>query len=184
MAAIETSIGTEPIGSWSGGCQAIAGQKNWTEFITNAWTRENDPVDYFLVDARDIDPRVWSACVPDGSHECPLGVDALPFEHSALAAETGGSRFTEYNCRPQAAMPGPEVIYRFTTDASGTVSVTVEGPGDAFLLDGNDPRACIAWHEGALVSEIVPGRYLVVVDGPDAAPKSPFTVKITFASTP
>jgi len=59
MGSVASPLGQAVVGVWSAGCQVIPGMASWTEFITNAWTQPGDQVDYFLVDARDIDPGIW-----------------------------------------------------------------------------------------------------------------------------
>jgi hypothetical protein len=58
MGSVDGPLGQARVGAWSAGCQVIPGSANWDEFITTAWTADDDVVNYFLVDARDIEPEV------------------------------------------------------------------------------------------------------------------------------
>jgi hypothetical protein len=142
---------------------------SWTEFILNAWTNEGDPVDYFLVDVRDIDHRVWSPCTPDGTHDCPFVIPGFPFTHSADTSTATADAFDVYSCSA-ADESGPEVVYVFTIDRSGTLTATLDDvDGDAVdvdihLLNADDPLACQARAHLSLTSAVVPGRYFLVAD--------------------
>jgi len=168
MGALEPPLGSAAVDVWSAGCQVIPGITNWTEFIFRAWTGEGDPVDYFLVDARDIAPAVWwGECEPDGTHECPFPIDDLPFTHDFDTADWAISDFDLYNCS-DADESGPEVVYLLTLDRSGTLSVAVDCVEpvdiDVHLLGGDDPDACIARDHVSFDYDVTPGRYLIVAD--------------------
>jgi hypothetical protein len=140
---------------------------NWTEFINSAWTNEGDPVSYFLVDVRDIDPRVWSPCEPDGSHACPFIVSSLPFTDSRDTAGWPVDAFDVYNCSA-ADESGPEVVYVFTVDRSCTVAASVDCVDpvdiDVHLLDGDDANACLTRAHISFEQAIGPGRYFLITD--------------------
>jgi hypothetical protein len=141
---------------------------NWTEFITSAWTEEGNNVDYFLLDARDLEPGVFDPCAErDGSHRCPFIVDALPYAAAGDTAAAAESAFDLYNCAA-ADESGPEDVYLLRLDASGTLTAAVESASpadvDVHLLDGDDELACLARDDVELVYDITPGRYLIVVD--------------------
>ena len=167
MGSVDPPLGTAAVYNWSAGCQVIPGMADWTEFITNAWTNEGDPVSYFLVDVRDIAPEVWRPCTPDGTHACPYRIDALPYAHSADTTAVATSDFDVYNCSA-ADESGPEVVYLLFLDRSGTLSVSVDCTDpvdlDVHLLDGDDPQACLARDHIAFDYAITPGRYLIVAD--------------------
>jgi hypothetical protein len=160
---------------------------NWLEFITNAWTQEGDAVSYYLVDVRDVDPRVWAPCTPDGTHACPYPVDQLPFTAAGDTRTATSHAFDVYNCSP-ADESGAEIVYLLTVDRPGTVTATlVEGTAatdvDVHLLDADDPNACLARGNLTLTQAIAPGRYYVVVDTYVASgvPKAgPYELTITF----
>jgi hypothetical protein len=161
-------LGTAGVGQFSAGCQNLPGMINWTQFITNAWTGTGDSVDYYLVDARDIDPNAWGACVPDGSHACPFRIPGFPYEDDGDTAGWPVSQNGTYNCS-EADEGGPEVVYVFHLQQAGTVTVAVDetaGPPDldVHLLMGDDPDACIARDDASLSQWLPPGRYVVVVD--------------------
>ena len=59
VGAVNGPLGVARVGNWSAGCQLIPGMANWIVFIRAAWTTTDSPVDYFLVDARDIPSSVW-----------------------------------------------------------------------------------------------------------------------------
>jgi hypothetical protein len=169
MGSVDAPLGEAAVDRWSAGCQVIPGQANWQEFITHAWTREQDPVDYFLVDVRDIDHRVWGPCAPDGTHACPYPIESFPFTATGDTRNVSERRFDVYNCSP-ANESGPEVVYFFTVDRSGTVTASVDDvPGDevdvdVHLLDADDSRACLARSNISLSQAVGPGRYFLIVD--------------------
>ncbi len=168
MGSLDAPLGSAVVGVWSAGCQVIPGMANWTEFITTAWTLLGDPVDYFLVDARDIPPDAWHPCTPDGSHACPYRIGVLPFSHADDTSVSPTSGFDVYNCSGLDES-GPERVYVLTLDASGTLDVSVdcEDPVvdvDVHLLDGDDANACLARDHWAFTYDITPGRYFIVVD--------------------
>ena len=175
-----------PVANMSAGCQVIPGIANWELFILDAWTDWDDPVDYFLVDARDIDPTVWGDCSPDGTHGCPFRIEALPFQAQGDTAVAGETLFDEYNCSV-ADERGPELVWVLNLDTEGVLHAAVDDvPGDGHdldvhLLEGDDPAACLARDDAELTWDITPGRYLVVVDTwfSDGKPNSgPFTLDL------
>ncbi len=91
-----------------------------------AWTNEGGNVDCFLIDARNILPEVWEPCLErDGFHSCPYIFDSLPFSTSGSTSNSIADEFYVYNCSI-ADESGPEDVYFFTIDTSGTLEVTVE----------------------------------------------------------
>jgi hypothetical protein len=168
LASVDGPVGEATVGGWSAGCQTIPGMANWTEFIVSAWTEEDEYVQYFLLDARDIAPQVWTPCTPDGSHACPFPVDPLDDEVSGDTTGVTTSEFDLYNCST-ADESGPEVVYVFTLDTAGTLHVEVDCDDpfvdiDIHLLDGDDPDACLARGHWELDYEITEGRYFIVAD--------------------
>jgi hypothetical protein len=169
MGSVDAPLGDAVIDSWSAGCQVIPGRANWQELITNAWTQEGDPVDYFLVDVRDIDHRVWGPCEPDGTHACPYPIQSFPFTASGDTRNVSERRFDVYNCST-ANESGPEVVYFFTVDQSGTVTASVDDVAgdnidlDVHLLDADDAKACLARGNISLSQAVGPGRYFIIVD--------------------
>lgn len=167
MGSVDAPLGTAAINNWSAGCQVIPGMDNWTEFITHAWTNMGDPVSYFLIDVRDIDHRVFYSCTPDGTHECPYEISGFPYTHSDDTSINGVNVFDLYNCSP-ADESGPEIVYFFTVDRGGTLSVSVEDNDgddmDIHLLDADDPNDCRHRAHMSFSTFIDPGRYFIVVD--------------------
>ncbi len=169
-----TALETSPVSNWSAGCQVIPGMENWTMFITNAWTASGAAVDYYLVDARDIDKRVFSDCTPDGSHDCPFQIvfNNGSFKVSGtLRGDLPDNAFDAYNCAPDTNESGPEAVYFFTWDGSSTakkeLTVTVssaDGDPDIHLLNADDPNDCITRHDKTFTKSIDPGRYFIIVD--------------------
>jgi len=184
MGSVDGPLGSAAVQYWSAGCQVIPGMASWEEFITNAWTELGDSVDYFLVDARDVNPQVWYPCEPDGTHGCPYEID-VPTTVDGDTALEGEQLFDLYNCSA-ADEAGPEVVYAFTVDQSGalTAAVDCEDPVDVdiHLLEGDDPDACLARDHLSLSYDITPGRYLLVVDsyfdGVEAL-AGPYTLTVT-----
>ena len=170
VASVDSPLSTASVDEHSAGCQTIPGMANWTRFITTVWTYEGAPVDYFLVDARDIDPNVWAPCQPDGSHSCPYRIAALPF---AAAGNTTGwpvSEFDLYNCS-FTDQSGPEVVYLLTPQETTLLQATLDddpddsGPDvDVHLLMSDDPLDCLTRGNVSLEEEVPPGRYFIVVD--------------------
>jgi hypothetical protein len=188
MGSVGAPLGTAAVDNWSAGCQVIPGMASWTEFIHTAWTSEGDPVDYFLVDVRDIAPEVWAPCTPDGSHGCPFVIDGFPFSHSADTNAAPADAFDSYSCSG-ADESGPEFVYVFTVDRSGTLTVSVDDVlGDAVdvdvhLLDGDDASACLTRADITFSADLGPGRYFIVVDtyvqnGVEL--RGPFTLSVSF----
>lgn len=186
MGSVDAPLGDAKVQNWSAGCQVIPGMANWIEFITNAWTKEGDAVDYFLIDVRDIPAAVWSPCTPDGSHACPYYVDSFPYEHSGDTSKQGASKFGVYNCSA-ADESGAEVVYEVHVKSKGTLTVSVDCPDgvdvDVHLLDGDDAKACLARNDVALTYDITPGRYLIVADTfaeSGAALSGAYSLKVNF----
>lgn len=169
MGSKDAPLGTAAVNVWSAGCQVIPGMANWTEFIYNAWTAMDDTLNYFLVDARDIDPRVWAPCTPDGTHDCPYLIDGFPFVHAADTSTVTTREFDLYSCST-VDEGGPEVVYLLTVDVAGTLSVAVDDvDGDAVdidvhLLDADDPDSCMDRAHISFDRTIGPGRYFIVAD--------------------
>ncbi len=169
MASVSAPLFDAAVNNWSAGCQVIPGIASWTEFITTAWTDSGDPVDYFLIDVRDIDPRAWGPCQPDGTRECPYRIESFPFKTSGNTAIATSSVFDSYNCSG-ANESGPELFYVFNLDSWATVHVQVDdlAPGppdiDIHLLDGDSPEACLIRDDVAFSIELPPGRYYIVAD--------------------
>jgi hypothetical protein len=166
-ASVNGPLGTAPVENWSAGCQTIPGIDNWTQFMADAWQAQDEEVQYFLIDARDIDPLVWDDCTPDGSHGCPFRITDFPFTDRRSTATAGSRVFDEYNC-DDANESGPELVYVFTTDVELDLSVTVDSDPsvdvDIHLLEGDDANACLARAHISLDEGIGPGRYLLVID--------------------
>ncbi|MFH0899198.1 MAG: hypothetical protein V2A73_01075 [Pseudomonadota bacterium] len=172
MASVSAPLGRAAIGRWSAGCQVIPGIANWTHFITKAWTSFGNPVDYYLIDVRDIDPQVWWPCPHEGgtgTHACPFRIAELPFSHAWSTEHGLERRFDQYNCSP-ANEAGPETVYLLTIDRPGVLVVTVDDVRgdlvdvDVHLLDGDDQHACLARANVTFSRSIEPGRYYIVVD--------------------
>ena len=167
MASVDGPLGKARVENWSAGCQVIPGIDNWTEFVTQYWTDDKDITDYFLIDARDIDHRVWTDCTPNGSHECPYEIESFPFTSSANTRTKGFTQFDQYNCS-SADESGPEIVYFFTVDREGTLSVEVDSQGgsdiDIHLMDGDDPNACLERDHTDFNYNLSPGRYYIIAD--------------------
>jgi len=170
VASVDAPLSGAEIDSWSAGCQTIAGMENWLAFISSAWTQEGDPLDYYLIDARDIAPSVWSPCdSPDGTHACPYPIETFPFEHQDNTAQSVEDSYDLYNCS-DANESGPEVIYVMNLHNGGTLNITVQTDDDEqydpdiHLLMGDDPDACRVRAHTELNEWIPPGRYIIIVD--------------------
>ena len=169
MASPSRSIENQIIHNWSAGCQVIPGTNNWMEFIGHAWTNLNDQVDYFLLDARDIAPHVWTSCGSEtGTHRCPEAIRTFPIELEGSTQTSTEDIFDQYNCSP-ADESGPEYVYVLNLRTEGTLSVQVEtddaeADPDIHLLSGDDANACLTRAHEGFEFDASPGRYLLVVD--------------------
>ncbi len=170
MASVDAPLGYAHVDNWSAGCQTIPGIENWKEFIARAWTGMGDPVSYFLVDARDIDPEVWNACAAQiGTRECPFRIKSFPFSDARNTADSSSWEFPLYNCSP-ANEAGPEYFYVLNLEQAATIHVKVDdivGVGqdiDVHLLDGDSPLACLARDDVEFFIWVPPGRYWMVAD--------------------
>ncbi len=167
MGSVDAPLGGARVAGWSAGCQVIPGMANWTAFINNAWTASGARVDYWLIDARDIDPTLWGpACTADGTHECPFRITSLPYSHTHTTVG-GQSRFSVYNCST-ADESGPEIVYEVKIPTHGTLSVSVDCADpvdvDIHLIVMDDARACLTRHNSSFSRAVAPGRYLIVAD--------------------
>jgi hypothetical protein len=186
MGSVDGPLGSAVVGVWSAGCQVIPGMANWTEFINNAWTEEGDRVNYFLVDVRDIDPRVWwGECEPDGSHECPFRIESFPFEDSGDTSLSTVDLFDVYNCST-ADESGPEIVYLFTIDRTCSIAASVTDGDtvdvDIHLLDADDALACLDRDDTNFDIAVGPGRYFFMADSyvsDGTVLAGPFTVNLT-----
>lgn len=167
MASVNGPLGSASIENWSAGCQVIPGSENWEAFIGNYWSKSGDETQYFLIDTRDIDHRLWRSCTPDGSHECPYEITDFPFKASGDTRVDGVDAFDTYNCS-DADERGNEVVYFFTVDQSGTLVADVHSLDgadiDIYLLDGDDPDACLTRGHIDFEYSLTPGRYFIVAD--------------------
>ncbi len=170
LASVYAPLETAEVNNWSAGCQTIPGSENWLEFITNAWTEEGAPVDYFLIDVRDIASSVWTDCSEDdGSYDCPYKIREFPYQHNGDTSSAIEDRFDVYNCS-DADESGPEVVYVMNIRERGTLSASVSVSDedrfdpDIYILDGADSNACRERSHISLDHAITPGRYLLVVD--------------------
>ncbi|MFH1438888.1 MAG: hypothetical protein ABIJ56_24495 [Pseudomonadota bacterium] len=168
VGSVDAPLGSATVGAWSAGCQVIPGMANWTEFITNAWTGLGDRVDYFLVDVRDIDRRVWEGpCEPDGTHACPYRVETSSFSHPWDTTLSAERLFDMYNCS-DADESGPEVVYLMMLDAGATVDAAVGCAEpvdiDVHFLDADDANACMERGHESFSIDVGPGRYFITAD--------------------
>lgn len=161
-----SGFGDARIRSWSAGCQVMPGAANWDLFIHTAWEGEGTPVDYFLVDVRDIAPRAFGPCGVEGGADCPVRVDALPFTATADTT-TASASWDGYNCST-ADESGPERVYALTVDTEGVLTAWVEEDEgvdvDVHILEGSSPDACLDRGNTVAEADVTPGRYWVVVD--------------------
>jgi len=190
MGSVDYPLGAAVVDSWSAGCQVIPGISNWIQFITNAWTQEGDPVDYYLLDTRDIPADAWTPCAgEDGAHACPIAIRSFPFTHRGDTSASHENWYHSYNCAEQNEN-GPEVVYVLNIRRTGTlhVEVSVEDEvnvdPDIHLLEGDDMDACRARAHTVLDEEVWPGRYLIIVDtwvdGSGNVLKGPYTLNVNF----
>jgi hypothetical protein len=167
VASVDGPLETAQVRRWSAGCQTIPGMANWTTFIERAWPGNGNDVDYFLVDARDIDPEVFGgSCTPDGTRECPYRIPSLPYTDQRSTVAAPSDAFSAYNCSG-ADERGPENAYLLLVDDYGTLEISVDDTDadiDVHLLDAADPDACVDRDDTDLVHDVQPGRYWIVAD--------------------
>ena len=167
LASVDAPLSSAQVYNWSAGCQTIPGYRNWTQFIDVVWEELGTEVDYYLVDARDISPKVWNDCTPDGSHSCPWEINSHSFVSQGTTDGVQTSEFDIYNCS-NADESGPEIVYLFTTDAQGEIEIEVDCEEpidvDVHLLDADDANSCINRAHHSFTQDIEPGRYFIVVD--------------------
>ncbi|MEE2786580.1 MAG: hypothetical protein VX589_04510, partial [Myxococcota bacterium] len=170
MASSDLNWRDFPINNWSAGCQVIPGQANWNTFIGHAWTWVNDPVDYYLIDVRDVAPTVWARCAtPDGRHRCPFEIRQWPYTHRGDTGLSNEAYYDNYNCSP-ANESGTEVVYVVNIHETGTlrldldVSEADEVDPDLHLLTGDDGQACLTRDDQQITQRVTPGRYVIIVD--------------------
>lgn len=167
VASVDGPLETARVRRWSAGCQTIPGMANWIAFIERAWPGNGNDVDFFLVDARDIDPGVFGGtCTPDGTRDCPYRIPSLPYTDHRSTESASSDVFPTYNCSA-ADEGGPENAYLLIVDDYGTLEISVEDTDadiDVHLLDAADPDACVDRDDTELVRDVQPGRYWVVAD--------------------
>jgi hypothetical protein len=78
------------------------------------------------------------------------------------------------------------VVYTFTVDVTATLTATVdcEDPVvdvDLYLLDADDPDACIDRDHWEVSSTVTPGRYYIVADTyvEGTVLSGPYTIDVT-----
>lgn len=152
----------------SAGCQVIPGALNWERFITQAWTGLGDPVDYYLIDARDISPRFFEPCAEQGTHACPYLIRSFPYSASDDTLMSNERAYDLYSC-DDANEGGAERVYVMNLPSAGLLRATVETASasvdpDLHLLDGDDPRACRARGHLMIEEQLPAGRYVLIVD--------------------
>jgi len=184
MAEIDGPLGHASIGIWSAGCQVIPGIANWRALITQAFTKTRDRVDYFLIDSRDIPASVWRPCTADGTPECPFRIDTLPYTSQGDTSQSGVQAWETYSGSDKA-YSGREITYALTVDRRGKLTIRLDYQPPVRLavhvLEGSDPKACVAWGDKAVIRDIEPGRYFLVVDTPSqtAPPAGAFTIHVS-----
>jgi hypothetical protein len=168
VGSVNGPLGSAKIRNWSAGCQVIPGMANWTTFITEAWPGNGKDLQYFLVDVRDIDHSAFSEeCIPDGTLDCPYVVDSLPYTDSGDTRTIPQRALEGYSCS-SANEAGPEVVYLLLNDSTGDLSISVEDDDgadiDVYLLDADDPLACLDRDDTEVIYDLTPGRYFIVAD--------------------
>ncbi len=122
-------------------------------------------------------PELWGqlrstfANIPEprvGSRWRPKIIDEIPFVDSSSTSSTASSYFNYYSCRPGVPEYGREVVYGFTTCASGRLTASVtDADGvdiDLHLLLGPDEDSCLVADDRSLEEDVGPGRYYLVAD--------------------
>jgi hypothetical protein len=105
---------------------------------------------------------------PEGHRLAPIVIDSLPF-HDARDTTKGASHyFNHYSCEPDTPEFGREWVYQIDVCQPGTLLAAVpsypDRDPDLHLLSSPDQDACLDRAHTELETEVVPGRYLLVVD--------------------
>lgn len=173
----------------SAGCQVIPGAENWERFISQAWTGLGDPVDYYLIDVRDVPQRFFEPCVEDGSHACPYSIRSFPFNASDDTSMSSERAYDLYSC-DDANEGGAERVYVMNLPSAGLLRATVETASssidpDLHLLDGDDAQACRARGHLMIEERVPAGRYVLIVDtyvsGEGAELSGPYELLVEWA---
>jgi hypothetical protein len=121
---------------------------------------------------------------PEGTISNPFDVEPDMSEIS-IAGNTRdvvSTEFDNYSIEPSRAKPGPEIIYRIRTDASGTLTVSIadfeqEGiDNDLYLLSSLDrdearmARDCVARGDSSLEAALDAGTWYLIVDSANHSP--------------
>ncbi|MGI6394364.1 MAG: glycosyl hydrolase family 18 protein [bacterium] len=133
-----------------------------------------------------------------GSFENPVKINSFPFEHSDNTYRFTSNTRSSYDCIQNISdtttidMSGPEIVFQFETDCSGTlVAEITEGYGeksqreniDIHLLAGEKGETCVFRNDALIKVELEKGVYYIVADSRienGITKGGPFSISVNF----
>ena len=112
----------------------------------------------------------------EGTISNPIVINSFPYEGSGNTRNMNSLEIDTYSIKPETSETGPEVIYEFTVDVSGTIDVSVTDIQDEDIdndihllsglnIDGNNMATeALARDDHNIIMHINAGTYYVVVD--------------------
>jgi hypothetical protein len=103
-----------------------------------------------------------------GTRGAPRDITSFPFSDFRWTAGAASDVIDVYACAPDTDESGPEVLYRFEAETSGTLSLVVSDDDgvdvDIHVLTAPEGDACIARNDTTLSVEVGPGTVWIAVD--------------------
>ncbi len=103
-----------------------------------------------------------------GTFENPFIISSFPFTHNYSTFYSHSDQLNYYSCANSTNESGPEVIYKFSVNCSGTITVSVEDSSttdiDIHLLNGESSSDCLIRDDSTFSYHISPGTYYIVAD--------------------
>ncbi len=103
-----------------------------------------------------------------GTFQNPFLIDSFPFTHTYSTYNSNSDTLDYYSCAPSTNESGPEVIYKFSINCSGTIYVSVDDDSttdiDIHLLDGESENDCLIRDDSSFSYHLNPGTYYIVAD--------------------
>jgi len=129
----------------------------------------------------------------EGSIDDPIEITSFPFEHDGDTSDSDSMLLDRYSCAVLTSEAGPEVVYRFTVAAPGTLDVSTDDEAgidiDIHLLTQPDEDSCLIRHNTQFTYEIpAPGTYYIVadtyVDAHGVSYEGPYHLTVDFEAHP
>ncbi len=123
-----------------------------------------------------------------GTFQNPFLIKSFPFSHTYSTYRANSDSMDYYSCSPSTNESGPEVIYKFTLNCSGTIYVSVDDDSttdiDIHLLDGKSENDCLIRDDSSFSYHISSGTYYIVadtyVDSSGNEKKGDYTLNVDF----